>query len=196
MKNELDMMMMPEEQIETTVEETEKKRTEDISDEVIKQMIMSPSSRVDEAPTFKETEEGEKEETEPIFSKKDKVEYTDKYKSMLVEKAIENPKMVMIETPEGEMTIDEAVKRGYNPETGEFDDPLGEGPRLEDYMNLDPESMAKMKRMFDPRSMDVHPDEAERMGMDMSMHPDMSPEVQPGEYLPEEDEELMSLLGG
>lgn len=136
--------------------------------EMIEAMIMSPSSKDQFNTTFEEDLE-EAEEKEELFKIDGDREMSDKYKEKLVDYALKHPDDVLIETPDGEMTMKEAIERGYDPATGQFMQEMADGrPKMEDHFGqLGPEDMAKMKQHFDPRNTDITPKEAERMGIDL-----------------------------
>ena len=126
-------------------------------DEVFEDILTSPDS-ADSAPMMEmELEDGEKDAQEEltksdilsmVFNNEKK---STKYKKDLIEKASKEPKSVQVETPAGWMTVDQAAKMGFNPETGEFEEGYGlEGaPKHADEMaNLSPEQQAELERMM------------------------------------------------
>lgn len=169
------------EPVEETIEE-EKNRPHDQDDEAIKAMIMSPGSSTELNTNFEDEDEDADREPALMELKSEGAEFSEKYKKTLVKKAQENPKSVLIDTPEGKMTIEEALERGYNPETGQFDGEELHKPRPEEYFgDLSPEELAQMERMLDPRSEDIMPNEMERMGIGYDEYPDVDPGVHPPE---------------
>jgi hypothetical protein len=104
------------------------------------------------------------------------VEEEDKYKARVRKMMEEDPTMVLIDTPRGKMTLAEAIREGYNPETGEFEDELLP-PNPED-MDMDPETLAKLEQLM------MMPEGAREIPGGM-MPPGM------GEEMPMTEEEMM-----
>jgi hypothetical protein len=76
----------------------------------------------------------------------DSVENEDKYKQKIKKQAEEDPTSVVIDTSRGEMTLAEAMREGYNPETDEFKKELM--PPNPETMGIDPALMAKLEQLM------------------------------------------------
>ena len=90
-----------------------------------------------------------------------------KYIKLFQDELKDNPGEFMINTPEGQMTVKEAIKRGFNPETGEFD----EAP--EDKLNgmlegLNDADKEGIQGLLDPRNANIAPADAAKFGLDPS----------------------------
>lgn len=119
--------------------------------DIVEKQIMSPISDSEEGSITKK-ELGEEETVDVIIellNKDAKDAFSPKYQEELANMAKEDPTSVMIETPEGWMTIAESMKKGFNPESGEFD-----GETLEQRIDriikeegLSPEEGARVKDM-------------------------------------------------
>jgi len=121
--------------------------------DIVEKQIMSPVSDTEEGNLdIVDKELGEEEDVDVIIellNKDVKDSFSPKYQEELANMAKEDPTSVMIETPEGWMTIAEAMKEGFNPETGQFD-----GETLEERIDkiiaeegLDPDEAARIKQM-------------------------------------------------
>ena len=92
-------------------------------EDLLKTQIMSPIANEGDGNVTKE-EIGDQEDAQVIvemLNKEVREAFSPKYQEELNKMAEEDPTSVMIETPEGWMTIAEAIKKGYNPDSGEFD---------------------------------------------------------------------------
>jgi len=74
------------------------------------------------------------------------IEEEDKYKARVKKMMEEDPTMVLIETSRGKMTLAEAIKQGYNPETDEFEDELL--PPNPEEMDMDPATLQKLEQLM------------------------------------------------
>lgn len=93
---------------------------------------------------------GTVEEIIELLNKDVKETFSSKYQDELKAMALKDPTSVKVETPEGWMTIAEATKKGFNPESGQFD---GEGveariDRIIKEQGLSPEEGARIKAML------------------------------------------------
>lgn len=97
----------------------------------------------------------------------DKAESKGKYTDLFQEDMFKHPNKYFIETPEGRMTIAEAMRKGYNPITKKFDE--GEsrdaiiGRATQGLNEADAETV---NRMLDPRSAAVAEGDASKYGLD------------------------------
>ena len=120
--------------------------------DIVEKQIMSPIGDTEEGNVFPVKEIGEEEDVETIIellNKDAKDSFSPKYQEELANMAKEDPTSVMIETPKGWMTIAEAMKKGFNPESGQFD-----GESIEERIDriireqgLDADEGARIKRM-------------------------------------------------
>jgi hypothetical protein len=157
-------------------------------------------------PNKEETDE-EKEEDETL--KADIGATTNisrKYQKALLEDMIKNPDKFKIDTPEGEMTVKEALERGYNPVTKQFGENKFKKKKEELLNRLNEDDRAKLERMTSPEAAGLAPADAEMMGLPSGMPTRPVPRAMPGgapiEGQPEQPEEtggtnaIASLLGG
>lgn len=176
--------------------------------DIVEKQIMSPISDTEDGNLeIVDKELGEEEDVDVIIellNKDVKDSFSPKYQEELANMAKEDPTSVMIETPEGWMTIAEAMKGGFNPESGEFD-----GETLEERIDkiiaeegLDPDEAARIKQMILQQEGGEAPMEEEMpeglpMGEEEMMPEGMLP---PEEEVPEEgmpmEEEGMPMGGG
>lgn len=116
---------MPAEQ-EITAPEDEKVSEEE-KDEALKQMMYSPSAS-DADPTLEidkssEVKEEKKKKTgqELLKMLEKNGKESDKYRKELMEKALKDPDSVQVETPNGWMSVRQAITAGFNFGSGQFD---------------------------------------------------------------------------
>lgn len=156
-------------------------------DDLLLSILHSPINNTSNNATV---EKKEKERKEYESSKDDtlSIDYTfgkaveseEKYLEKMKKKAQDDPTSVVIDTPRGEMTLAEAMREGYNPETGEFQDELK--PPVPDE-NLSPELLAKLEGLMQ------NPGDARQLppGMPMSEEEMMMQQMAGGgEPMPEE----------
>ena len=145
-----------------------KERTKE---QAFQEMMMSPGSARNDNPTFLLKDKDKKDQPdkdEPIFNgniKNEKI--ADKYKVEILKEAEKNPNGVMIDTPDGRMSIKQAIEKGYDPKSGKFTRKKLERPSLDKHMEgkgFSPQQKGKMKQFTDPRSFSMKPDEQKRMG--------------------------------
>lgn len=97
---------------------------EEKENNLLEEQVKSPVANSEDGTLNKKKEIGE--ETDPqviveLLNKEVREAFSPKYQEELNRMAKEDPTSVMVETPEGWMTLAEALKEGFNPETGEFD---------------------------------------------------------------------------
>lgn len=108
-------------------------------------------------------------------------EVDEKYIERMAKKMQEAPDEVMIDTPRGPMTVADAIKAGFNLETGEFEDEMLP-PNMEDF-GMDEATMEQlMMLMQDPNGAPQGPP---------------APQAAPGRAMPPEmmEEEMMTEEG-
>ena len=92
-----------------------------------------------------------------------------KYIKLFQDELKDNPGEFMINTPKGQMTVKEAIKQGFNPETGDFE----EAP--EDTINgmldgLNDADKEGIRGLLDPSRANIPPADAAKYGLDPSNH--------------------------
>ena len=167
------------------------------------QVLTSPMSDDIDQPILSDPKENKNDEEQQnisiIFGKKR--EMSDTYKKSLAEKAAKNPNSVEVETPEGWMTVKEAIEKGYDPKTGEFTEKKLPPLEMDQYFqHRGKEDRDKIKRKANPKGTNVNKEQMEGMGERIEEHPDFMPGNQPREEEPAPPEEgnnpLMAMLGG
>ncbi len=158
-------------------------------EQLIKEMMMGPSSNSTDNPTFILNEKDKKEEHEdvdPIFDGKIKNEkISEKYKVEILKEAEKNPNKVKIDTPDGRMSIKEAIEKGYDPKTGKFIRKQLERPSFDKKFQgkgLSPQQSSKMKQSLDPRSFNVNDKEGKRLGFSKGPQDGGGPRKNYGKY--------------
>lgn len=114
---------------------------------------------------FYAEEEGEFEDPEVTYTQKKVKERLGKYKQDMVKDMVKNPSEYTITTPEGQMTLEEAVKRGYNPKTGQFDLEPIEKPSEDKISELSKSDQEAYYRLFSPKNAQIPPAEADLYGL-------------------------------
>lgn len=88
--------------------------------------------------------------------------YADSFKNDL----LKHPEEYKVQTPEGEMTIAKAIKRGYNPITKRFEKAHNQNNVKESFLSqLNDSDRQNIERITDPRAAQVAPADAERYGL-------------------------------
>ena len=137
----------------------------------IQEMMMGPSSNNQDNSTFvlkDKDKDDNHEKIDPVFDGKIKNEkISNKYKEAILKEAEKNPNSIMIDTPDGRMTIKQAIEKGYDPKTGKFIRKQLEKPNFDkkfEGKGFSPDQKSKFKQFTDPRSFNMKPDEKKRMG--------------------------------
>lgn len=114
----------------------DKKIDKEAKDDMMEQMMFSPSSTYAdstisldrtsdeseyEAKERKEFKEKKSEDILKILEKGDDKKLSEKYQKELLDKAVKDPSSVEVKTPQGWMTVRDAIDKGFNLVTGEFD---------------------------------------------------------------------------
>jgi hypothetical protein len=118
-------------------------------DDLLLEILQGPVNANSNSSVINKTkkEEKENEEVDELkFNFGPVKETEEKYQERIKKQAQEDPESVYLDTPMGEMTLAEAIRMGYNPETGEFEDDL-KPPSLEDE-EMDPELMQKLMMLM------------------------------------------------
>lgn len=127
------------------------------------QIMMSPISGMQG--NFVSDDKGEFEDSEIDYVQGRIQERLGKYKQEVVEDMIKNPDQYTLTTPEGEMTLEKAIAKGYNPKTGRFDlDPISLD--FEDRLNeLGDSDKEAIQKIFSPQNARIPPAEAAQYGI-------------------------------
>jgi hypothetical protein len=176
--------------------------------DIVEKQIMSPIGDTEEGNVSPVKEIGEEEDVETIIellNKDAKDSFSPKYQEELANMAKEDPTSVMIETPEGWMTIAEAMKKGFNPESGQFDGESIEQriDRIIKEQGLDADEGARIKQMVlrqeQTGEAPVLPEGELPEGEGTEgepVPPEAVPEGAPEEAEPQVDPALLDVLGG
>lgn len=168
----------------------DKKETvaEDMDEETIKQILMSGENSDGLFTPDKPLEEGEELHEEIDEEAKLKIgevkEQSKKYSKRFREDISKNPEKYKVMTPKGEMTVQEAMSKGYNPLTKRFEkDKVAKNIVDKHKKNLNEADQGVIDTILDPKSANIAPADAEQMGL-----PADSPMVrqeQPQEGMPQ-----------
>jgi len=155
-----------------------------------------------------EPEEKEGEKNEPLFTE---VEEENKVKPGKVKKKLgkyvekflfdmkKSPEKYMIQTPKGLLSIEEAIKQGYDPATKDFTD-KGSKEQFDESLNALSESgRENIKRITAPENIRMPQSAAEGMGIDEQnpMVAGMQEQaMQPEQEQPQIDPGMLAALGG
>ena len=89
-----------------------------------------------------------------------------KYEKSFKNDLLKHPNDYKVNTPEGEMTVAEALKRGYNPITKRFEKAHDQNLRKEKFLSeLNDTDRANIERITDPRVAQIAPADAEKYGL-------------------------------
>jgi hypothetical protein len=97
------------------------------------------------------------------------VKASDKYAKSFKNDLLKHPNEYKVQTPEGEMTIAEAIKRGYNPITKRFEEKHNQANLKESFLSqLNDTDRQNIERITDPSAAQVAPADAEKYGLDQN----------------------------
>jgi hypothetical protein len=88
-----------------------------------------------------------------------------KYQNAIIEDMKKNPDKFKIQTPEGEMTVDEALKKGYNPVTKKFEKSKHRENIDAAMSRLNDQDKQKISELTDPANVGLAPADAEQFGI-------------------------------
>lgn len=153
---------------------SDKESESDLDSDVLKQMMMTGENEEgmftpDESELLDEDEEAHADTEEDADIVTGKVEKRlGKYADKFLKDMKDNPDEYIISTPEGEMSIFEALKKGYDPATKEFTaEPLQDSAnRKLDEAGLNEQDRAGVEAMLDPSNNQLAPADAAGMGLD------------------------------
>lgn len=118
--------------------------------DLLKEQVMSPVG-ADEDGNISRLEQAEDvDEIVELFNKDVEEEMSPKYQEELANLAAEDPSQVMIETPKGWVTLAEALRDGYNLESGEYDGETAEQrvERIIKEEGLDEDEANRLRQMI------------------------------------------------
>ncbi len=124
-----------------------------------------------------------KSEDAPKITNTKVVERLGEYEDELIEKIKKNPSAFTMMTPKGRMTVAEAFKKGYNPQTGQFDLPDIDEEKEKILSKQSPENQEALQRLTDPKGAHVPEGHAGMLGLsgeeEYVDHPGMAEEEEP-----------------
>ena len=114
-----------------------------------------------------------------------------KYQNAILEDMKKHPDKFKIQTPEGEMTIDEALKKGYNPVTKKFEKSKHK-ENIDAAMNkLNEQDKQRLMDLTNPANVGLAPADAEQFGL-----PNNSPMIKQPTAEPSPEEAVPGGLPG
>jgi hypothetical protein len=149
-----DVGAMPTEQGASVEPPKDEKVSEEEKEEALRQMMYSPSAS-DADPTLEidkssEVKEEKKKKTgqELLKMLEKNGKESDKYRKELMEKALKDPDSVQVETPNGWMSVRQAITAGFNFGSGKFDREPIPMPNLEEKLaKLSPREQETIRRL-------------------------------------------------
>lgn len=176
---------------ELTKEKPKKKGTsvtEEMDEETIKQILMSGENSEGLFTPDKKTEDDKELHEEIDEDAKLKTgevkEQSQKYSKRFREDISKNPDKYKVMTPKGEMTVREAMAKGYNPLTRRFEKDKTAKEIVEKHKkNLNEADKGVIDTILDPKSANIAPADAEQMGLpaDSPMIRQEQPQALPGQ---------------
>jgi hypothetical protein len=148
----------------------DKPKNPEAEKELLKKMMYSPSTGdADPTITIDSTTDVPEDKTEKgkellkMLEKGGKK--SEKYQKQLLDKALKDPSSVEVETPQGWMTVRDAIEAGFNMETGQFDRPVIAKPNWEDEISkLDPREQETIRRLTQPGTRQAGPADSAVVG--------------------------------
>ena len=144
-----------------------------LNEDILSQMMMTGDNETgmfspDEKALKKELEPNEElheEPTEEVKVGKIKgADVKDQYKKAMIEDMGKHPEKYSIKTPRGRMSVAEAIRQGFNPETGGFEKSLDE-KNEEALSQLNDQDRANIEQFLDPAQVGLAPADAEAYGI-------------------------------
>lgn len=125
--------------------------------------------------TPKDEEEHEEEDEKAKVKVGKEVKPSKKYEKEFKDDMLKHPDQYKIMTPEGEMTVSEAVRRGYNPMTKQFEASRSQQELKDKYLSgLNDADRSAIEQLTNPSAAQVAPADAEMYGL-----PSGSPMIRP-----------------
>jgi hypothetical protein len=185
--------------------EVPKGQAGNFDEETLKQILMTGENSEG---LFTPNEDKEEEEKDPKHAEVDEdAKFKQgkigkphgKYANKFREDVAKNPQNYKVQTPKGEMTIAEAMRKGYNPITKRFEHNKDSDLIKEKHLSgLNEADRAKLEELTNPSSAHIAPKDAANMGL-----PENSPMIDgavppqaQGGQAPQEPGDLASMLGG
>lgn len=157
---------------EIKVEDKKKSSGKQLDDEVLASMMANGDNtkgmfEPDESEVIDKDKDEKlhEEQTDEVKLKtKGQAKPSKKYESAFQKDILKNPENYYINTPKGEMTVKEAMSKGYNPLTRDFDNQTNS--KLEQTMSmLNDKDREAVGKLFDPAQVGLAPADAESMGL-------------------------------
>lgn len=189
-----------------------KEKVSSFDEETFKQILMTgdnseglftPNEDKEEEPKHAEVDEEAKIKQGEVGKPKGK--YTTKF----LKDISNNPQDYKVQTPKGEMTIAEAMRKGYNPITKRFEkDKSPEEIKKKHLEGLNDADKAKIEEITSPSAARIPPKDAETMGLpanspmiagaapQASGQPPINPTEVPAQPAPEAGLDIANMLGG
>lgn len=146
-----------------------KEKVQSFDDETFKQILMTgdnteglftPSEDKEEEPKHAEVDEDATIKQGKVGKPKGK------YATKFLKDISKNPQDYKVQTPKGEMTIAEAMRKGYNPITKRFEKDKSADAIKEKHMaGLNDADKAKLEELTSPSAARMAPKDAEAMGL-------------------------------
>jgi len=136
---------------------------DELNNEELMTMLMAGESREG---NLNVKEEPEYEKPEFNVSIKEVTKRIGKYEKELISKIKKNPDKFMVETSEGQMTLKEAMERGWNPKSDKFDKEDIVKKKEEALSKLSDSDREAIERLTNPETAQIPAAEAEAMGLD------------------------------
>lgn len=161
-----------EETPEVKPEEKKKSSGKPLDDEVIASMMANGDNtrgmfEPDESEVIDKDKKEKKHEDQDDSAKlktKGNAKPSEKYKTEFQKDMLKNPEDYMINTPKGEMTVKEAMQKGYDPITKRFNNSAAK--KKEDILNqLNDKDRAAVEKLFDPSQVGLAPADAQSLGI-------------------------------
>lgn len=182
----------------------EQKEEGDIDGELLNLLVKAGENKEGMISLDKEEQEKkkEKENDEPLFKEvpEEAMLQTGKIKNKLgkyAERLLfdikQNPEKFMLNTPRGRMSIEEAIKQGYDPATKDFTEQTPDQMIDGKLSGLSDSGRGKIKQLMSPQAAQVPPDEAVAMGLEGSP---MMQGAEPEGEAPAISPEMLAALGG
>jgi hypothetical protein len=188
--------------------EQEEESTDQIDPNILNTLVKAGENKEGMISLDKEEQEKikQKENDEPLFKeikeeatiKPGKIkEKLGKYTERLLFDIKKNPEKFMLNTPRGRMSIEDAIKQGYDPATKDFTDQTPDQLIDGKLQGLSEGGRSKIKELMNPNRAQVPPEEAVSMGLGEG-----SPLIRgqqqevPQEGAPQISPEMMAALGG
>ena len=172
MQNEASQVLGLEDVPSTVEKPKDEPKNKDAEKELFEQMMYSPSSSgADSTVTLDSTtdeSEAEKEARDKMKKKSSKElleilekgdgKLSKKYQKQLLDKALKDPSSVEVNTPQGWMTVRDAIDAGFNLVTGQFDrEPIPPVDWEGAISKLDPREQETIRRLTQPGTRQAGP---------------------------------------